>query len=119
MTKKILDEIKEMRDVFKETKKESEELQNDFLDYFKNHEGDEEDLKTRMEIYLFAYHLLCRSPVIIENDSLKIPLNSLELDFEKLSDIATQFNKFYIFITSEIYDNYSVLNLNFKLKVRN
>lgn len=112
----ILEELKDMRDIYKETQKESQELQNDLISYFNDELGDMDDLKTRMEIYLFAYKLYCRSPILFKNDSLKIPLNTFDLPFEKLLSISRQFNKFNIIISSEIHENFSVLNLDLILK---
>lgn len=116
MSDKIPEQLNEMIDVYKETQKESEELQNDLISYLKNKAGDDDDLKTRMEIYLFAYKLYCRSQIKFSNDSLKIPLNALNLSFEKLLAISTQFNKFKMTISSEIHENYAALNLDLSLK---
>ena len=116
MSNRILEELREMRDIYKETQKESQELQKDLICYFNDKLGNIDDLKTRMEIYLFAYKIYCRRPILFKNDSLKIPLNTFDLPFEKLLSISKQFNKFNITLSSEIHDNFSVLNLDLSLK---
>lgn len=108
----LLNDLKEMESFKVDLGDEGKILQEDII----NSNGDNADLRNRLELYLYEYKLFCREPTLFKEDGFVVYLNSVELDFKKLDLILKDFNKYKLNISSQNYESYSVLNLDFTLK---
>ena len=109
----LMKELKEMESLKVDTGDEGKILQKDIICYFTGNEGNEDELSSRIELYVYAFKVFCRKPVKIHNNEFIIFLNDSILEYEKIDLLMKDLNKFDLIINDVEDDGEIFINLNF------
>ncbi len=109
----LMDDLAEMETFKADVGDEGKILQDDLKKYFKNNDGDKQDLIFRLELYFYAFKLFCRKEVKIDRNQFTIFLNDSILEWELIKLVMDDFTDFEFEIEAVKENNDVLINLNF------
>lgn len=111
----LMDELKEMESLKVDMGDEGKILQDDLIRLFTANDGDKEDLIFRLEMYVYGFKLFSRKSININKNQFTVYLNDSILDWEKISLLKSELDKFELVIEAVNENNDVLINLNFTL----
>ena len=109
----LMDDLAEMETFKADVGDEGKILQDDLKKYFKNSDGDKQDLIFRLELYFYAFKLFCRKEVKIDRNQFTIFLNDSILEWDLIKLVMDDFTDFEFEIEAVKENNDVLINLNF------